>query len=119
MYQLGAGYSTDLNSLLRMRRIVGPEHTFKVENKDFRVGEVRDTTCLIDLVPSRLGYEPEADLEEGLRRTWAWFQEHYGVGQAGCRVGTQHGQLSHPDTRGAASARGRCAVHGPGSRGPW
>ena len=82
VYQLGAGYSTDLNSLLsHMRRIVGPEHTFKVEYEDFRVGEVRDTTCLIDLVRSRLGYEPEVDLEEGLRRTWAWFQQHYGVGR--------------------------------------
>jgi UDP-glucose 4-epimerase len=41
-----------------------------------RAGDVRDS--LADLTRARhlLGYEPHVGLEEGLRRTIAWYREH-------------------------------------------
>lgn len=38
-----------------------------------RPGDIRDSLAGIDLAAKRLGYRPEVDLREGLRRTWEAF----------------------------------------------
>jgi len=48
--------------------------TIKPMHEDARAGDVKHSMAGIDLAKQHLGYEPEADLGEGLRRTIAWFQ---------------------------------------------
>ena len=45
-----------------------------VDYEDFRAGEVRDTWCQIDKARAGFGFDPSTPLEDGLRRTWEWFQ---------------------------------------------
>lgn len=76
---LGNGGRT---SLLELLELIG-KVTGKPVNPEFgpvRAGDVRDSQADIDRAVSILGYRPTVDLEEGLRRTVAWFQEHSEVG---------------------------------------
>jgi nucleoside-diphosphate-sugar epimerase len=41
---------------------------------DARVGDVRHSLADISKAKRLLGYEPEVDLEEGLRRTVDWYR---------------------------------------------
>jgi len=73
-YQLGSGSPTTVNQLLDlMRTVTGLE--LDVVYQDFRAGEVRDTWCQIDKARESFGFDPSTKLEDGLRRTWEWFQE--------------------------------------------
>jgi UDP-glucose 4-epimerase len=75
--QLGSGQPTSLNALIEaIRKTVAPER-LELRYADFRTGEVRDTTCLVDLAREHLGYRPQVSLEEGLAETWHWFKTQY------------------------------------------
>ena len=72
-FQLGSGAPTTLNQLLEhMRTVTG--HEIEVVYQDFRAGEVRDTWCEIEKAREGFGFDPATKLEDGLRRTWEWFE---------------------------------------------
>jgi UDP-glucose 4-epimerase len=72
---VATGERTSINELAAtLARLIGsPLAPVRVEA---RTGDVRDS--LADLTRARelLGYEPQIGLEEGLRRTIAWYREH-------------------------------------------
>ncbi|MGB0100579.1 MAG: NAD-dependent epimerase/dehydratase family protein [Nocardioides sp.] len=72
-YQLGSGAPTTVSELLDvMRTVTGRE--LDVVHEDFRAGEVIRTWCEIDKARAELGFAPVTPLEDGLRRTWEWFE---------------------------------------------
>ena len=71
-FQLGSGAPTTVNQLLdHIRAVTGRE--VDVAYEDFRAGEVRDTWCEIDKARAAFGFAPATTLDDGLRRTWEWF----------------------------------------------
>jgi UDP-glucose 4-epimerase len=44
-----------------------------VRYADFRAGEVVQTWCEIDKAREGFGFHPTTSLDEGIRKTWAWF----------------------------------------------
>ena len=71
-FQLGSGTPTTVNQLLDLiRTVTGRE--LDVAYEDFRAGEIRDTWCEIDKARAAFGFAPATTLEDGLRRTWEWF----------------------------------------------
>lgn len=70
----GAGNRTSLNTLLTMIESVTGLPVAR-EYQAPRAGDVRDSLASLERAERVLGYRPSVDLEEGLRRTWAWFQE--------------------------------------------
>ena len=70
----GAGSRTSLNALLDMvERVTG--RSVVREYQAPRAGDVRDSQASLERAGTVLGYAPSVGLEEGLRRTWAWFLE--------------------------------------------
>ncbi len=72
VYNVACGASATLLELIRMLgsilgRSITPVHEAP------RAGDVKDSLASIDEARQALGYEPRVDLEEGLRRTIAWF----------------------------------------------
>ncbi len=70
---IGFGEQTSINELYRIiAEQLGvdtePEYAPK------RAGDVRDSLADISKARRLIGYEPEVDIEEGLRRTVAWFR---------------------------------------------
>lgn len=76
-YQLGSGTPTTLNQLLDLMR-AATGRDLDVVYEDFRAGEVRDTWCNIDKARAGFGFDPATPLEDGLRRTWDWFDSQRG-----------------------------------------
>lgn len=69
---VGAGGRSSLRDLLdALRRVTG--RPIAVEQRPPRGGDVRDSMASLERARAVLGYEPAVSLEEGLRRTWAWF----------------------------------------------
>ena len=74
--QLGVGVPTSINELIdAIGRTVG-EDRVQVRYQPFRAGEIIHTYCDISKARQALGYDPRTTLEDGLRRTWAWFTEN-------------------------------------------
>jgi UDP-glucose 4-epimerase len=74
VFQLASGVETSLNDLVRMLGEVSgstPDVTYEPP----RAGEIQRNYSLIDKARTRLGHAPEVPLEEGLERTWEWFQQ--------------------------------------------
>ncbi|MCC7141211.1 MAG: SDR family oxidoreductase [Candidatus Eisenbacteria bacterium] len=71
---IGCGDRTSLLQLLRtIARLRGAEVAPSFQPP--RAGDVRDSQASIEAARRLLGYEPKVNLEEGLRRTLAWFLE--------------------------------------------
>ncbi|HEU4829927.1 MAG TPA: NAD-dependent epimerase/dehydratase family protein [Gemmatimonadales bacterium] len=70
----GAGNRTSLNELLSLVEQVTGRPVAR-EYQAPRAGDVRDSQASLDRARKVLGYVPGVGLEEGLRRTWAWFVE--------------------------------------------
>ena len=60
-----------------------PDHP--IEYFDKRPGEVDRNFARYDLAKSLIGFEPRWSFDEGLKATWAWFQE---LGEAALQIGT-------------------------------
>jgi UDP-glucose 4-epimerase len=72
--QLGSGRPLTINALIEaMRETVAPTPV-KVEHRQSRAGEVRDTWCEIARARADLGFDPSTTLRDGLAQTWTWFQ---------------------------------------------
>ena len=76
--QLASGCPTSLTELVDlMLGIVGSDYDIRIRHEPFRAGEVRATWCDISRARDVLNFEPRTSLEDGLRRTWNWFQSAY------------------------------------------
>ncbi|MFP3869135.1 MAG: NAD-dependent epimerase/dehydratase family protein [Desulfobacteraceae bacterium] len=74
--QLGTGTEISINQLTdNIKAVVGPNHFPPVRYAPPRAGEVRRNYVSIARAQQYLGFAPQTKLEEGLRRTWAWFQQ--------------------------------------------
>ena len=70
---VATGGRISLNELLyTLQRLTGND--VKARYEEARAGDVRDSQADIGKAERLLGYRPTVDLEEGLRRTLAWFQ---------------------------------------------
>ena len=73
VFNIAHGDNTSLNTLrAHIERLTGRSLAF--EKRPSRVGDVRKTAADIKKARRVLGYRPTVDLEEGLRRTIAWFE---------------------------------------------
>jgi UDP-glucose 4-epimerase len=72
----GTGARITLNEVIRLlEKISGqPIH---VTYDPSRNGDIRDSQADISLARKILGYGPKVQFEEGLRRTWAWYNCNY------------------------------------------
>ncbi|HEX6088840.1 MAG TPA: NAD-dependent epimerase/dehydratase family protein [Gemmatimonadales bacterium] len=70
----GAGNRTSLNTLLSLVEQVTGRPVAR-SYQAARAGDVRDSQASLERAGRILGYAPAVGLEEGLRRTWAWFME--------------------------------------------
>jgi UDP-glucose 4-epimerase len=71
---IGTGARISLNQTLQLlREITGNELQAKYEPP--RDGDIRDSQADITLAREALKYDPTVDFLEGLRRTFAWYQE--------------------------------------------
>lgn len=78
VYNVGLGGRTTLNELFELIRDSLAEFGVDVaavepRYGDFRPGDVRHSLASIAAIRAELGYEPEVDLREGMRRTLEWF----------------------------------------------
>jgi len=72
-FNIGTGNSISLNAVLKMlENISGRPLEAKYEAS--REGDIRDSLADIRLAKEFLGYEPGVLFEEGLERTYAWYQ---------------------------------------------
>ncbi|MGH9749275.1 MAG: NAD-dependent epimerase/dehydratase family protein, partial [Candidatus Polarisedimenticolia bacterium] len=73
VYNVGSGRSATLLDVLdALRGIIGVP--IRPVHEPPRPGDVRHSLAAIDAARERLGYVPTIGLEEGLRRTVAWFR---------------------------------------------
>lgn len=74
VYHLASGRETSVNELVEAIREAIREANFKVEYQPARQGEVRRNYASIRKAATILGFDPKTSLQEGLRKTWRWFQ---------------------------------------------
>jgi len=74
-FNVGTGHSVSLNQVLRMLEKISGK-TLEVTYEAAREGDIRDSLADIRLAQETLGYEPTVQFEEGLERTYAWYQAH-------------------------------------------
>ncbi len=85
---VGAGTRTSLLRLIDMIRDVTGRRLAYVRHPA-REGDVRDSLASLERAQQLLSYRPRVSLEEGLRRTWAWFaQESTAVAKLAAAAGT-------------------------------
>jgi nucleoside-diphosphate-sugar epimerase len=72
----GTGVRITINEVLKLlEKITGKKIQAKYEPP--RTGDIRDSQADISLPRRMLGYEPQVDFEEGLRRTWDWYKSNF------------------------------------------
>lgn len=76
VFNVGAGGRVTLNQVVReLERIV--QRRLEPRYDPPRTGDILHSQADISLAHNVLGYEPRVSWEEGLRRTWKWFQTGY------------------------------------------
>ncbi|MCA0986279.1 NAD-dependent epimerase/dehydratase family protein [Guptibacillus algicola] len=76
VFNLGNGHPIPLQRLIDL--LVDPFPDAKIVDRPFRIGDVKHTWSNIHKAQEQLGYKPEIDINEGLRRTIAWAKKYYG-----------------------------------------
>jgi nucleoside-diphosphate-sugar epimerase len=72
----GTGARITLNQVLSLlEKITGKKIQAKYDPP--RTGDIKDSQADISLARSVLGYKPLVDFEQGLQRTWDWYQSTY------------------------------------------
>jgi nucleoside-diphosphate-sugar epimerase len=70
---VGAGVRTSLLQLVQsVERLA--RSPIPIEHQSPRAGDVRDSLADVERARRALGYSPSVGLDEGLQRTWAWYQ---------------------------------------------
>jgi nucleoside-diphosphate-sugar epimerase len=73
----GTGVRITLNQVLKLlEKITGKKVQAKYDPP--RAGDIRDSQADISLARKVLGYEPRVHFEDGLKRTWEWYNGAYG-----------------------------------------
>jgi nucleoside-diphosphate-sugar epimerase len=72
----GTGARITLNEVLRLLEKIS-DQKIQARHDPARNGDIKDSQADISLARKVLGYEPKVNFEEGLRRTWAWYQSNY------------------------------------------
>ena len=75
-FNVGTGHAVSLNQVLQMLRKASGK-TLETKYEPSREGDIRDSLADIRLAKEFLGYEPAVLFEEGLERTYAWYQAHH------------------------------------------
>ena len=74
-YNVGTGFSISLNQVLeQLREISGKRIEARYDPP--RDGDIRDSLADIRKAKEELGYEPKVLFEEGLRRSFEWYQSN-------------------------------------------
>jgi UDP-N-acetylglucosamine 4-epimerase len=78
VFNVALGRRTTLNELFRLLRdgmaeLGAPCAEIEPRHVDFRAGDIRHSLADIECARAAFGYEPEVDLEDGLRATLRWF----------------------------------------------
>jgi UDP-glucose 4-epimerase len=73
VFQLASGVETSVNDLMAMLAEVSGREP-RVRREPPRPGEILRNYSLVDKARERLGYSPVVHLEDGLRRTYEWFE---------------------------------------------
>ena len=77
IFNIAFGERTSLNNLFELIKLelkhYGLNYNKSPEYLDFRQGDVRHSLANIDKARSRLGYNPEFSVYEGLKRTISWY----------------------------------------------
>jgi UDP-glucose 4-epimerase len=76
VFNIGGGSRVSLNSVLATIESVS-DRRLRVRREPRQRGDVRHTAADCSRAMERLGFRPEVDLAEGLRREWQWIQEVY------------------------------------------
>jgi nucleoside-diphosphate-sugar epimerase len=75
-FNIGTGHAVSLNQVLQMlQKASGKKLETKYEPA--REGDIRDSLADIRLAKEVLDYEPTVLFEEGLERTYTWYQAHH------------------------------------------
>jgi nucleoside-diphosphate-sugar epimerase len=69
------GRRTTLNELLDTLKKITGKTEVEAEYRETRVGDVRHSLADITRAREHLGYEPQVELEEGLRKTIEWWKQ--------------------------------------------
>jgi UDP-glucose 4-epimerase len=80
VFHLGSGRETSVAQLIDAIAAVVAPRRLRVTYEPARRGEVARSYASIAKATKVLGFTPEIDLEEGLMRTWEWFQEVWAAG---------------------------------------
>ena len=75
-FNVGTGHAVSLNQVLQMLHKASGK-TLETKYEPSREGDIRDSLADIRLAKEFLGYEPAVLFEEGLERTYAWYQAHH------------------------------------------
>jgi UDP-glucose 4-epimerase len=73
---LATGVETSIAQLADMCRAVASMPDHPVEQRPRRPGEVGRNFATFDLAREQLGFTPAITLDDGLTRTWEWYQRH-------------------------------------------
>jgi UDP-glucose 4-epimerase len=72
---VGAGDRISLLEAIEIiQRVSG--NAIPVVHEDVRPGDVKHSLASLDRARDVLGYDPQVDVREGLRRTWEWTTQH-------------------------------------------
>jgi UDP-glucose 4-epimerase len=75
-FNIGTGHAVSLNQVLQMLGKTSGK-TLETKYEPPRDGDIRDSLADIRLAREFLGYEPAVLFEEGLERTYAWYQANH------------------------------------------
>ncbi|MEQ9617543.1 MAG: NAD-dependent epimerase/dehydratase family protein [Deltaproteobacteria bacterium] len=73
-YNIGTGIETSVTELVKELELASGTDV-KVEHAEERAGEVRRISLDAELAGKVLGWKPEIQLSEGIKKTWEWFRE--------------------------------------------
>jgi UDP-glucose 4-epimerase len=75
VFQLGTGIATSVNQLIgHIKNVTRNEFNINVKYENARVGEILHTHCDITKAKGAFEFIPLTSLEEGVAKTWKWFQ---------------------------------------------
>jgi UDP-glucose 4-epimerase len=78
VFQIASGQETSIAELVRLMKGVLPGLCFRIRHEPARAGEISRNYARIEKASRMLAYNPRMQLQEGLYRTWQWFQSKNG-----------------------------------------
>jgi nucleoside-diphosphate-sugar epimerase len=72
-FNVGTGTRSTLNQTLKLLEKISAR-TVRAQYTSPRAGDIRDSQADVAFARQKLGYESTVGFEEGLRRTWHWFE---------------------------------------------